>query len=162
MAERKWVITSGDWVQYVTSLGNVAWRPALVRNKWWKPNNARLIDTKPKDVMELWLRQGGYCGLCWDSLSWPGLEPEGHPDEPTIDHMVPQSWGGDDCLMNTQAAHRHCNSAKGNRSSDVSWLHDDFPGRQDVDFPRTAFDEQTMWEVRELWLYRRSLDRKSR
>ena len=162
MAERKWVVTGGDWVEYVTSRGNVARRPALVRNERWTPKHVRLIDTKPKDVVELWLRQGGYCGLCWDPLSWPGLELEGHPDEPTIDHIVPQSWGGDDCLMNTQAVHRRCNSAKGNRSSDVSWLHDDFPGRQDVVFPRTAFDEGLMYRVRRAWLYERRLDRASR
>jgi 5-methylcytosine-specific restriction endonuclease McrA len=160
VAERKWVVTGGDWVEYVTSRGHVARRPALVRNERWKPTSERVIDTKPKDYIELWLRQGGFCGLCWEPLDPHGWD-SGDPDAITIDHIVPQSWGGDDCLMNTQAVHRRCNSAKGNRSSDVSWLHDDFPGRQDVEFPRTAFAEETMSLVRGDWLYMRRFGRES-
>lgn len=51
------------------------------------------------------------CALCGQaidySLKWP------HPDSYVVDHIHPDARGGPDALSNKQAAHAHCNRAKG-------------------------------------------------
>lgn len=56
------------------------------------------------------------CWLCGHDIP-PGLDAR-HPDSFTLDHLVPLSKGGS--LLdpaNARAAHRRCNSARGNRTS---------------------------------------------
>lgn len=48
-------------------------------------------------------RDRGICHLC------------GQPRADTADHIVPRSKGGDNHPSNLRAAHRSCNSARGNR-----------------------------------------------
>lgn len=58
---------------------------------------------------------GGPCWLCGHAID-PRLT-EKHPLSFTLDHLVPLSRGGE--LLdpaNARAAHRRCNSARGNRT----------------------------------------------
>jgi 5-methylcytosine-specific restriction endonuclease McrA len=60
--------------------------------------------------------QGGPCWICGHNID-PGLDAR-HPLSFTLDHVVPLSRGGD--LLdpaNARAAHRRCNSARGNRTT---------------------------------------------
>lgn len=142
---------SGEWEDYVTSRGNVARRPRMVLAS---DGGAAVVENGAKDVIELWLRQGGFCGICWLPLH-PRVADANDPEAATIDHVVPRAHGGADGLANVQAAHRGCNSAKGARPASATWLHDDFPGRQDVASPRVAFAPEFMAQVRRDWLRRR-------
>ena len=59
---------------------------------------------------------GGPCWLCGHNIDTRLTEK--HPLSFTLDHVVPLSKGGD--LLdpaNARAAHRSCNSARGNRTS---------------------------------------------
>jgi 5-methylcytosine-specific restriction endonuclease McrA len=61
-------------------------------------------------------RRGDPCWLCGCPIP-PGLDAR-HPMSFTLDHVVPLSRGGP--LLdpaNARAAHRRCNSAKGNRTT---------------------------------------------
>ena len=64
----------------------------------------------------LWERQEGRCALCgrgMHSLNRRKSRAQ-HPNDPTIDHIVPVSKGGDGRRDNLQLAHRKCNMARGN------------------------------------------------
>lgn len=56
------------------------------------------------------------CWLCGEGV--PRHVPANHPRELTADHVVPRSLGGSDDPINLRAAHRLCNSRRGNR---VDW-----------------------------------------
>ncbi|MEU0359929.1 HNH endonuclease [Streptomyces cyaneofuscatus] len=59
---------------------------------------------------------GGPCWLCGHNID-TSLDAK-HPMSFTLDHLVPLSRGGD--LLdpaNARAAHRRCNSARGNRAT---------------------------------------------
>ncbi|MEU7376553.1 HNH endonuclease [Streptomyces albidoflavus] len=61
-------------------------------------------------------RRGDPCWLCGHAIP-PGLDAR-HPLSFTLDHVVPLSRGGP--LLdpaNARAAHRRCNSARGNRTT---------------------------------------------
>lgn len=58
----------------------------------------------------LLIRQGWTCEYCPRPLHFKTV---------TIDHMVPQSKGGTDHVVNLVAACRSCNSSKGARGRDV-------------------------------------------
>ena len=68
-----------------------------------------------------WLRaQRLPCWLCGHNIAYEVRGPEAgkHPLAFTLDHLIPLSKGGD--LLdpaNARAAHRRCNSARGNRTS---------------------------------------------
>lgn len=68
-----------------------------------------------------WLRaQRLPCWLCGHNIAYEVRGPEAgkHPLAFTLDHETPLSRGGD--LLdpgNARAAHRRCNSARGNRTS---------------------------------------------
>ena len=68
-----------------------------------------------------WLRaQRLPCWWCGHNIAYEitGRDAGKHPDAFTLDHETPLSKGGD--LLdpaNARAAHRRCNSARGNRTS---------------------------------------------
>lgn len=51
------------------------------------------------------------CYLCRRPI--PGDVPWNDPWAFTLDHVVPLSAGGQDCVENLRPAHRECNVAKG-------------------------------------------------
>ena len=61
---------------------------------------------------------GAPCALCGGPIRYDITGPEAgkHPDAFTLDHVVPLSLGGELLdITNARAAHRRCNSARGNR-----------------------------------------------
>lgn len=59
------------------------------------------------------------CWLCGHPIDYTikGIEAGKHPMGFTLDHAVPLSKGGDLLdLANARAAHRRCNSQRGNRT----------------------------------------------
>lgn len=50
------------------------------------------------------------CGICGEPIDY--TLPYLHPQEFTIDHVVPLDAGGPDTIDNLQAAHRKCNRDK--------------------------------------------------
>lgn len=63
------------------------------------------------------IRTYGYvCHLCGGDI--PPDVPEYHPLEFTIDHLIPRSRGGRNCLSNLRPAHRQCNETKADR---IGW-----------------------------------------
>jgi hypothetical protein len=60
-------------------------------------------------------RDGWRCQLCGKRVAKDKQVP--HPKAPTIDHIVPLSWGGEHSRANTQLACFLCNSLKGDRSA---------------------------------------------
>lgn len=58
------------------------------------------------DLRRVWAKTNGCCGICHQPVSI---------DDFTVDHIVPYERGGAHILSNLQAAHRSCNSSKGNR-----------------------------------------------
>jgi 5-methylcytosine-specific restriction endonuclease McrA len=63
-----------------------------------------------RDVFE---RDEGLCWICKSPIdrSLSGWDEEGF----TLDHMAPLSKGGTDTIDNVRAAHRRCNTKRGNR-----------------------------------------------
>jgi 5-methylcytosine-specific restriction endonuclease McrA len=57
-------------------------------------------------------RSAGRCGVCGDPVDLD--VPRGRL-QPTLDHIVPLSKGGNTERVNLQLAHRGCNSRKGNQ-----------------------------------------------
>ena len=73
----------------------------------WQRRNMR----SKRLVLELMHAQGGFCGICGKLFQnvWP--------QHIVADHIVPRSKGGSNHIDNLQAAHRSCDSAKGNDST---------------------------------------------
>ena len=68
--------------------------------------------------------QGRRCAIC-GRLFFPNLEEVEPHWLPSIDHVIPSSVGGPDRLGNFLAAHRLCNSQKGERiptGCEIIWL----------------------------------------
>lgn len=59
-------------------------------------------------VLQLMHKQGGRCGICGERFNneWP--------QQITADHIIPRSKGGSNHIRNRQAAHRACDTRKGN------------------------------------------------
>lgn len=94
-----------------------AWRaanPESAREKVLR-RRARLLDAfvADVDIAELWVRDGGLCGICGDpidaALRWPDRMCM------TVDHILALADGGLHEPANAQLAHSHCNARKGAR-----------------------------------------------
>ena len=62
---------------------------------------------------QVFARDGWYCGICGLKTLKSRVVP--HHKAPTIDHIIPLSEGGVDCMANVRCAHFICNSKRGNR-----------------------------------------------
>lgn len=67
-------------------------------------------------MLDLATRDGWVCGLCLGPIDWRVRGD--HYLEPTVDHVVPITAGGEHSMANAQLAHWTCNAAKRN-STDV-------------------------------------------
>jgi 5-methylcytosine-specific restriction endonuclease McrA len=67
-------------------------------------------------MLDLAKRDGWVCALCIGPIDWR-IRGDRYL-EPTVDHVVPLSKGGEHSLANAQLAHWTCNAAKRN-STDV-------------------------------------------
>jgi 5-methylcytosine-specific restriction endonuclease McrA len=65
----------------------------------------------PYTLRQVYDRDGGICHLCRKKvdLRLSGTDPKG----PTIDHLLPISANGIDCLTNVALAHWSCNIKRG-------------------------------------------------
>lgn len=90
---------------------------------------ARVLSYRPEDIYE---RDGWRCGICRTLID----QSLGIADAmgKTIDHIIPLSRGGIDAPSNVQAAHRWCNSMKGDRIGEPTPL----PGRPLAIFSRSS------------------------
>lgn len=79
------------------------WRPSFPLTN---AERRRLAHNEPYDPEDIARRDHRICYLC-------GLWV--HPDDQTMDHLVPLVRGGTDTPWNVRLAHRSCNSAKGGR-----------------------------------------------
>lgn len=64
------------------------------------------------------------CARCGGRLNLSRRRAENDGDGPTIDHVIPRSWGGADQIGNVVILHRKCNAAKGARRAtgcEVIW-----------------------------------------
>ena len=85
-------------------------------NRRKKIKNA-LID-KDINLERLYNRDGGVCAICGGKCDWSDHQYRGRyfivgKNYPSIDHIVPLSWGGLHSWANVQLAHHGCNTAKG-------------------------------------------------
>jgi 5-methylcytosine-specific restriction endonuclease McrA len=62
-------------------------------------------------IMKVW--RDGRCGICGLRINLS--LPRSAKWAVTIDHIIPESKGGEDEPANWQVAHRRCNSQKGDR-----------------------------------------------
>jgi 5-methylcytosine-specific restriction endonuclease McrA len=65
---------------------------------------------EPYTLAEIAKRDRNRCGLCGKRVAMTKAVP--HPRAPTIDHVLPLHYGGDDTRANVQLAHFICNSRK--------------------------------------------------
>ncbi len=61
---------------------------------------------------ELARRDGPYCMICGCDVDMTARRPD--PMRPSVDHIIPRSWGGGDGAEQTQLAHLACNHRKSN------------------------------------------------
>lgn len=71
-----------------------------------------LVTHNEIEIIAAHRRSDGCCGICGEPVD---LEVPRGRLQPTLDHIVPLSKGGDTERVNLQSAHRGCNSRKGNR-----------------------------------------------
>ncbi|WP_428266009.1 HNH endonuclease [Haliangium sp.] len=76
-------------------------------------------------------RTGHRCHLCHEpiDLAFYGAPGTYGDDTVTVDHLEPQSWGGDDDPDNLRIAHARCNSVRGVREPEDVRL--EFVGAED-------------------------------
>jgi hypothetical protein len=69
------------------------------------------------DLGKVWARTHGHCHLCHEpvDLGTYGLAAVFGAEAATVDHLVPQSHGGDDHRDNILPAHLGCNASRGTR-----------------------------------------------
>ena len=72
------------------------------------------------DLCEIWHRTNGKCHLCHEGvdLYTYGLIGLYGGESATVDHLWPQSFGGDDEPENLRIAHLSCNSRRGTKDPD--------------------------------------------
>ena len=78
-----------------------------------------LID-KDINLEHLYNRDNGICAICGGKCDWSDHQYKGRyfivgKNYPSIDHIVPLSWGGLHSWENVQLAHHGCNTTKGAR-----------------------------------------------
>jgi hypothetical protein len=61
-------------------------------------------------IDDIYLRDGGLCGICGEPVKLK---------QASVDHIIPRSKGGKDCLHNTQTTHWNCNRIKRARMPEV-------------------------------------------
>jgi 5-methylcytosine-specific restriction endonuclease McrA len=88
----------------------------VIRNKAInaRKNHARRTVGPPAlSVHQIAERDGNRCHICSRkvNMTWSGMAKWG----PTIEHILPVSQGGTNEPGNLALAHRHCNTARGNR-----------------------------------------------
>jgi len=82
----------------------------------------RYINQRDEDFIqsafqeEIYLRDGGKCGLCHRTVPARFGEAKPFREQPTLDHIVPISKGGTHERHNVQLAHQSCNSRKRDRA----------------------------------------------
>jgi 5-methylcytosine-specific restriction endonuclease McrA len=91
------------------------WYVASRRRARVRRRAKRTVATDRYDPIAIATRDRWRCALCGGRIR-RGLGYN-HPDALTMDHIVPLSKGGEDVASNVQAAHRHCNTLKGNGCS---------------------------------------------
>jgi len=76
-----------------------------------------MYNRKYGDIREIWSRTGGKCHLCHRpvDLDTYGLIALYGAEAASIDHLTPQSHGGDHHPDNLRIAHHGCNSRRGTR-----------------------------------------------
>lgn len=87
-------------------------RRASNRRKNVRRRAARRLSSDHFTMADIGERDGWRCHLCHRKVNrkLSGM----HPDGPTIDHLVPLSFGGEDTLDNVALAHRKCNLERNN------------------------------------------------
>lgn len=87
-------------------------RRASNRRKNVRRRAARRLSSDHFTMAHIGERDGWRCHLCHRKVNrkLSGM----HPDGPTIDHLVPLSFGGEDTLDNVALAHRKCNLERNN------------------------------------------------
>lgn len=102
--------TKGYYV-YDTCTHKICWGGRQVYNQYKKPKRK----TYSKTVRRMLYHQAdGHCQLCGRKILL---------EDATLDHIIPLSLGGEDCVENLQIACGICNRAK------ASYLPDDFQDR---------------------------------
>jgi 5-methylcytosine-specific restriction endonuclease McrA len=88
---------------------------AMKRREWRRRRAAkRNATTEAYDPLDIAERDRWRCSLCGRKIR---RDVHYHaPTALTMDHVIPLSCGGHDVASNVRAAHRQCNSAKGNRA----------------------------------------------
>jgi 5-methylcytosine-specific restriction endonuclease McrA len=103
-SQRKWrekrVITIEERVR----------KAANERRRYARRRNVVVVQYDSIDIYE---RDGWICYICDQPID-PNIKGS-HQDSASIDHIIPISLGGDDGPWNVGAAHRRCNSSKGNK-----------------------------------------------
>lgn len=74
------------------------------------------------DLDRVWAKTHGHCHLCHDrvDLGTYGFADLFGADAATVDHLVPQSHGGDDHHDNLLPAHLGCNASRGTQPVTVT------------------------------------------
>lgn len=80
----------------------------------WKVKADRLV--APSVRRYVYRRDRWMCQACHTRVAWTKVVP--HPRAPTIDHIIPQSEGGDHNPANLRTTHFKCNWERGNRGGD--------------------------------------------
>lgn len=83
-----------------------------------------MFSTRYGDLRSIARKTAGRCHLCHQPLD---LSTYGHVclfgrETATVDHLDPQSWGGDDDSDNLLMAHHGCNSSRGTRDVEETRL----------------------------------------
>lgn len=68
---------------------------------------------EPYTLREIADRDGWRCHLCGGKV--PDRKYAARDNDPTIDHLIPQSKGGDDIRSNVALAHNRCNWERGDQ-----------------------------------------------
>ena len=81
-------------------------RPAASRRTYDTARRALLRHAKTNNLP---------CALCGGEIDYTANQHD--PRAFTADHTIPWSHGGSDSLDNLRQSHRHCNVARGNRTT---------------------------------------------
>lgn len=70
----------------------------------------------PKKYSKVLARDEGICQLCFTPISASPIEwSNSLLGGPTIDHIIPQAWGGPDSLWNLRLTHARCNTKRASK-----------------------------------------------